>query len=205
MVRGYSSIEEIRDSRADAWVIGPGIGELDVAEGTLLLDFLTHISAPAVIDADALNLIAQSENLSLLNERHIITPHPGEFQRLAPDLASMPREKATRIFADRVPVTLLLKGCRTIITRSGHPLWCNATGTPGMATGGQGDLLAGVIGARLAGGQDPLEAAALSAWLCGRAAEIALCMPGLSEESLTPSDVALNLGAAFLDWKNSTR
>jgi NAD(P)H-hydrate epimerase len=141
----------------------------------------------------------------ILAERHVITPHPGEFARLAPDLAGMSRETAARSFADRVPATLLLKGSRTLVTRAGHPLWCNSTGSPGMATGGQGDLLAGVIGARLAVGDSPLEAAALSAWLCGRAAETALGERGISEESLTPSDVACRLGGAFLDWKSARR
>ena len=205
MVRGYSSIVELQESRADAWVVGPGIGELDVAEGGLLLDFLAHLQVPAVIDADALNLIASTGKLGILGTRHVITPHPGEFHRLAPDLAQLPREQAARTFSDRVPATLLLKGSRTLVTRSGHPLWCNSTGSPGMATGGQGDLLSGVIGARLAGGQAPMDAAAFSAWICGRAAEIALGRSELSEESLTPSDVALHLGSACLDWKNSTR
>ncbi len=74
-----------------------------------------------------------------------------------------------------------------------------------MATGGQGDLLAGVIGALLAAGNPPREAAALAAWLCGRAAEIALQHSSVSEESLTPGDVALQLGAAFSDWRSSRR
>jgi NAD(P)H-hydrate epimerase len=74
-----------------------------------------------------------------------------------------------------------------------------------MATGGQGDLLAGVIGARLAGGLPPREAAAHGAWLCGRASEIALEESGISPESLTPSDTALHLGAAFEDWKTAMR
>ena len=160
---------------------------------------------PAVIDADALNLIARSGMTGILAERHVITPHPGEFRRLAPDLAGLPRESAARAFADRIPATLLLKGCRTLVTRRGQPLWCNATGHPGMATGGQGDLLAGVIGARLAIGDPPLEAAALAAWLCGRSAEIALNEPAISEESLTPSDVSRHLGGAFLDWKCTRR
>ncbi len=205
MVRRYSSIGELRDSRADAWVMGPGLGELDAAEGEILLGLIASLPVPAVIDADALNLIAKSGRIGILNERHVITPHPGEFQRMAPDLGEVLREEAARVFAERVPATLLLKGCRTLVTRAGQPLWCNTTGSPGMATGGQGDLLAGVIGARLAGGQGPLESAAFSAWLCGRAAEIALDQPDLSEESLMPSDVARHLGAAFIDWRDSTR
>ncbi len=157
------------NSDCDSLVVGCGIGELDAATAASLLDLIANSPAPAVIDADALNLIAKSGKTGILAERHVITPHPGEFHRLAPDLAGLSREMAARAFADRIPATLLLKGCRTLVTRSGHPLWCNATGNPGMATGGQGDLLAGVIGARLAIGDTPLEAAALAAWLCGRA------------------------------------
>lgn len=205
IVRGYASPRELLNTDCDSLVVGCGIGELDAATAESLLDVIANFPAPAVIDADALNLIAKSGRTGILAERHVITPHPGEFHRLAPDLAELPREMAARAFADRSPATLLLKGCRTLVTRCGHPLWCNATGNPGMATGGQGDLLAGVIGARLASGALPLEAAALAAWLCGRAAEIALTEPGLSAESLTPSDVARHLGNAYLDWQGSRR
>ena len=205
IVRSFSSRLEPPDFNCDALVVGCGIGKLDATAAAGLLDFIEQSSAPAVIDADALNLIAESGRIGIFNERHVLTPHPGEFHRLAPDLAGEPRQSAARTFADRVPATLLLKGCRSLIARSGQPLWCNATGTPGMATGGQGDLLAGVIGARLAIGDPPMAAAALGAWLCGRAAEIALLEPGLSEESLTPGDTARQLGGAFRDWKSARR
>lgn len=205
IVRGFSSPRELRDLKCDAVVIGCGIGELDAAVGSELLDWLEQSVMPTVIDADALNLIAKSGRFGIFKEHDILTPHLGEFARLAPDLAGLPREAAARAFAERFPATLLLKGGRSLIARAGQPLWCNATGSPGMATGGQGDLLAGVIGARLAGGDPPLEAAALGAWLCGRASEIALNDSGLSEESLTSSDTARHLGAAFGDWKSASR
>jgi NAD(P)H-hydrate epimerase len=102
-------------------------------------------------------------------------------------------------------VTLLLKGCRTLVTRHHAPLWCNATGTPGMATGGQGDVLAGVLGALLAAGHPPVTAAALAAWQCGRAAELALTDPAVSEESLIPSAVLTHFGGACRDWRESRR
>jgi NAD(P)H-hydrate epimerase len=205
IIRTYASPAECRHLECDSLVIGCGLGEVDAATATCLLDCIAHCPTPTVIDADALNLIARSGQTGILAQRHVLTPHPGEFQRLAPDLAGLPREIAARTFADRCPATLLLKGCRTIVTRSAHPLWCNATGHPGMATGGQGDLLAGLIGARLACGDTPPEAAALAAWLCGRSAEVALTRPGISEESLTPSDIAHHLGSAFLDWQSARR
>lgn len=205
MIRGYASFRELGHMDCDALVVGCGMGELEPQPAAEFLEWLDHQRQPAVIDADALNLISKSDKKGIFKSGHVLTPHPGEFRRLAPDLADLPREEAARNFAGRYPSTLLLKGGRTLVTRTGQPLWCNATGSPGMATGGQGDLLAGVIGARLAAGYAPHEAAAHGAWLCGRAAEIALLNPGLSTESLTPSDCAGQLGAAFLDWQNSCR
>lgn len=205
IVRGYSSLAEVADSRCDAWVIGCGLGMIGDHEAQQLFEWIKQNTLPIVIDADALNLLAKHSQTGILTEKHVITPHPGEFRRLAPDLAGLPRESAAREFVKRFPATLLLKGGRTLVTQQNQRLWCNSTGSPGMATGGQGDLLAGVIGARLAKGDSPVEAAALSCWICGRSAEIALQESGISEESLTPSDVARRLGAAFQDWRNSAR
>jgi NAD(P)H-hydrate epimerase len=205
IICGYSSPSELRDLKCDAVVIGCGLGEVDDATASELLDGLEQSPIPAVIDADALNLIAKTGRFAIFKDRHVLTPHPGEFARLAPDLAVLPRESAARAFTKQFPSTLLLKGGRSLISRAGQPLWCNATGSSGMATGGQGDLLAGVIGACLAGGAPPLESAALGAWLCGRSSEIALVDPRLSEESLTPSNTAQHLGAAFVDWKSAAR
>ncbi len=205
IVRGIADPRELAETHFDALVVGCGMGEMagGMAEG--LLDLISTAAQPTVIDADALNLIASSGKISILRANHLLTPHPGEFARLAPDLHDLSREDAARRLADRVPATLLLKGSRTLVTCKGLPLWCNSTGTPAMASAGQGDLLAGVIGARLASGESLMDAAALGAWTCGRAAEIALNERHLSEESLVASDVLHFLGAAFQDWKASAR
>ncbi len=205
IVRGYHDPREVLEFRFDALVTGCGLGEMDDALADGLLDLISKSRVPTVVDADALNLIAMRGKTGILTDTHVLTPHPGEFARLAPDLRDLPREDAARRFTDRIPATLLLKGSRTMVTRKGEPLRCNATGTPGMATGGQGDLLAGVIGARLASGDTAMDAAALGAWLCGRSAEIALTEHNRSEESLAPSDVLDSIGAAFQDWKTSCR
>ena len=205
IVRGGAAPAKIDAADIDALVIGCGLGEVDTATADWLEEIITTTGIPAIIDADALNWLARSGMTGALAEHHAVTPHPGEFRRLAPDLTGLPQEEAARAFAARSPATLLLKGCRTLITRRDHPLWCNTTGHPGMATGGQGDLLAGVIGALLAAGHPPPQAAALAAWLCGRSAEIAVNSPQVSPESLTPSDVAAHLGAAFRDWQESRR
>lgn len=175
----------------DALVIGPGLGT-DCSDS--LFRLLEKSQLPTVLDADALNLIATHERQDLLGENILATPHPGEMARL--HLVEGARAEIARSFAEAYPATLLYKGARTIVTRKGEPLFYNTTGTPAMATGGQGDLLSGVLGARLAGGQDLLSAACQGAWLAGRAAELAL-LSGESEWSLTPGDVARHLGRAM--------
>lgn len=206
IVRGIRDPRELLEVGWDSLVVGPGLGEMDGPSVTGLLELIAKSPAPTVVDADALNHLAKSGRLvEILGTRHVLTPHPGEFARLAPDLAGLPREQAAREFSQRTPATLLLKGCRTLIACADQALWCNATGTPAMATGGQGDLLAGVIGARLAAGDTTVAAASLGAWLCGRSAEIALHERHLSDESLLPSDVLHFLGAAYRDWKTCRR
>ena len=205
IIRSYPSFRDLTLGDCDACVVGCGFGETDGAGTSAFREWLAGVRVPTVLDADALNWLAKSGGSDVFRENHLLTPHPGEFRRLAPDLGDHPREEAARVFASRHPATLLLKGARTLVTRHHHPLWVNSTGHPGMATGGQGDLLAGVIGALLAGGLAATQAAALGAWLCGRASEIACLLSGMSAESITPSDTALNLGAAFRDWRAGTR
>jgi NAD(P)H-hydrate epimerase len=133
----------------------------------------------------------------------VVTPHPGELRRLLPEAESLSRADTARGFAARFPSTLLFKGARTIVTAPGHPLHYNSTGTPGMATGGQGDVLTGLVAALLAGGLDAIVAARAAAWLSGRAAELALGAGGESVQSLLAGDTARMLGAAFLELQGA--
>jgi hydroxyethylthiazole kinase-like uncharacterized protein yjeF len=126
----------------------------------------------------------------------LLTPHPGEMQRLLAGKKIKDRAETAEDFVQAHPVTLLLKGARTVIAEKGRPLRFNTTGNPGMATGGMGDVLTGVCAALLGQHADTYLAASIGAWVCGRAAEIAL-IDGASEESLAPSDVLANLGRAF--------
>jgi hydroxyethylthiazole kinase-like uncharacterized protein yjeF len=180
----------------DAFVTGPGLGEMTTQYADSLAELIANTTVPMVIDADALNL---------LNDRgirpgslHILTPHPGEFARIAPGFSGLSREQAARKFVSETEAVLLLKGARSIIAKDGRPLRINSTGTPAMSNGGQGDLLSGVIGALLAGGMEPLDAAALGAWLCGRAAEIFLSENG---SPCIATDTADYLGLAHRDWQ----
>lgn len=204
MVRASADrIAEAFDAPADARVIGPGLGV--PADAGRLLDLLERNEVPAALDADALNLIAARGRLDLLRPSYLITPHPGEFARLAPDLAGLPRAEAAARFVERHPCTLLLKGARTLVAAPGGDLRINPTGHAGMASGGQGDVLSGICGALLASGCAPPDAAMLGAWLCGRAAERALTHGRQSEESCVATDTLAHLGGAFDDWRGRRR
>ncbi|MFM8363709.1 MAG: NAD(P)H-hydrate dehydratase, partial [Verrucomicrobiota bacterium] len=183
----------------DAVAIGPGLGR---DRDAMVRDFLSKTSAPCVVDADALN--ALSTDLSPLKTPagpRLLTPHPLEMERL------FPRQGRTRRcwledFLAEYPVTLLLKGARTLIGERGTGTFYNSTGHPGMGTGGMGDVLTGVCAALLAQKKSPVEAASLGAWTCGRAAELALRDGHASQESLSASDIIQNLGPAFQDLRS---
>jgi NAD(P)H-hydrate epimerase len=186
--------------RADAVVLGPGLSK-DPDAQALARGVAPRIDVPLVVDADGLNILAENmEALAKTKGPRLLTPHPGEMKRLFPN-ENRPRAELARKFCDQYTVTLLLKGSRTIVAEAGHPLSYNTTGHPGMATGGMGDVLTGVCAALFGQKISPNDAARLGAWLCGRAAEIAIFSGRASEESLLPRDVIDHLGAAFCDLR----
>jgi ADP-dependent NAD(P)H-hydrate dehydratase / NAD(P)H-hydrate epimerase len=205
IVRGVDMPGEAFDCEADACVVGCGLGAWGRMWSEQLVCGICEENRPVVIDADALNAFSEAGGLDSLGMQHVLTPHPGEFRRLAPDLADLPREDAVRAFAERVNGTLLLKGARTLVSQQGGSIYANTTGHPGMATGGQGDWLAGIVGALLAGGQAPLDAACIGAWIAGRCGEIGVWHFGHSQESLCPSDFSKWMGQAFTDWRMQGR
>ena len=155
-----------------------------------------------VVDADGLNIL--SNRISALTRcrgPRLLTPHPGEMKRLFPRKTKS-RAETAKNFCRRFPVTLLLKGARTIMTERGQPLSYNTTGNPGMATGGMGDVLTGVCAALIGQKVSPYNAGRLGSWLCGRAAEIAIFNNSASEESLLPREVLQHLGLAFTDLRD---
>ncbi|MBD5098077.1 MAG: NAD(P)H-hydrate dehydratase [Clostridiales bacterium] len=168
-----------------AAVIGPGLGQGERTE-RLVLKLMKELKCPVILDADGLNLI--SKHINILDEREgetILTPHDGEFARL--DRCELPirdRLGTARAFAEQHRCTLVLKGYRTIATAGGACL-INSTGNPGMAKGGSGDALAGLMGALTA--QKITDAAALAVWLHGRAGDLAAEDKG--EYGMTPSDL----------------
>jgi len=194
MVKPVTSYAALLEEPIDVWALGPGLGKARAGE---ILALILDAKQPMVVDADGLNILAEhSATLNEMQGARLLTPHPGEMQRLFPTDKISRAEIATK-FCAKHAVTLLLKGSRTIIAEAGQPLSYNTTGNPGMATGGMGDVLTGVCAALLGAKLAPRDAARLGAWLCGRAAELAVFDGNASEESLLPRDVLDHLGAAF--------
>ena len=186
----------------DAISIGPGLGL--TRDTTLIVTTLyREAPQPLVVDADALNaLAAQPEILKQSTAPRILTPHPGEFARLlGTDIETVQcqREKLAAQFAAAHGVIVLLKGPRTIIT-DGERIAINQTGNSGMATGGTGDVLTGLVTALLGQGLSPFDAAQLGAHLHGLAGDLAAA--DLSEPGLIASDLPRYLGPA---WRKFSR
>lgn len=169
----------------DAVLVGPGLGQ---SEGTLAVvrAVLEKAECPVVVDADGINVL--SAHRDLLRGRKsptILTPHDGEFARLG-GVIGEDRMAAAAALAEELGCVVLLKGHETCIT-DGTDGFLNPTGNPGMAVGGSGDVLAGVITALLGAGLLPLEAAACGAWLHGAAGD--RCAAELGQYGMLPTDM----------------
>lgn len=199
MVKRVSSYADVLEERLDVLAIGPGLGREHDDDVRLMVE---KCPVPCVVDADALNAV--SGDISLLSRAtaaRLLTPHPGEMERLYPQ-KGRPRCLWAEQFVENNPVTLLLKGARTVIAQRGHLPVFNSTGNPGMGSGGMGDVLTGVCSALMGAGKSPREAAMLGAWVCGRAAEISIFNGSDSQESLSATSVIVHLGEAFRSLRN---
>src|SRR6266849_5237198 len=199
MVKPVRSYRKLLEEKIDIWALGPGLGKSHAAE---ILDLIKCAEQPMVVDADGLNILADKiDILGHCRGPRLLTPHPGEMKRLM-DVGKMARSGIARNFCDQFPITLLLKGSRSIVCERGKPISYNTTGNPGMASGGMGDVLTGVC-AGLAGRELSMyDAGRVGAWICGRAAEISIFQFSVSEESLLASDVLAHLGNAFNELRN---
>lgn len=175
---------------------GPGM-QLTEDIGSLVGRLYVELAQPMVVDADALNALSKQPDLF---SRHagprIVTPHPGEFARLVgiEKLNPAEREERAKDLAIRGNLIVVLKGHKTIVT-DGHDLYVNTTGNPGMATGGCGDVLTGIITALAGQHLSPFAAAQLGVYVHGLAADLAA--HELGETSLIASDLLRYLPAAF--------
>lgn len=185
----------------DVFAIGPGLGHSDTI-GQLLRQLLVQVRIPIVLDADGLNAFAgHAADLGKHAGPLVITPHPGEFARLlGTDVESvqLDRRQSAATFARDHRLIVVLKGHGTIVT-DGKRIYQNTTGNPGMATGGTGDVLTGVISALLGQGLDPFAAAQLGVYLHGLAGDLAKA--DLGEEGLIASDLIDRLPRAFVKYR----
>ena len=169
----------------DAVLIGCGLGQ---SEGTLAVvkAVLENAACPVIVDADGINVLSAHRDI-LRGRQHptILTPHDGEFARIGGCLTADRMESAAALARD-LGCIVLLKGHRTSIT-NGTTGYRNTTGNPGMAVGGSGDVLAGMIVSLMGQGIAPLEAAACGAWLHGAAGD--LCAKELGQYAMLPTDM----------------
>ena len=184
---GLLSVNEILEllPKMDAVLLGCGLGQ---SAGTLAVvkAVLENAQCPVVLDADGINVLREHKDI-LRGRQHptILTPHDGEFTRFGGTIGEN-RMASAAYFAREWNAIVLLKGHRTCIT-DGHIHYENHTGNPGMAVGGSGDVLAGIIVSLLGQGLKPLEAAACGAWLHGAAGD--LCAEEIGQYGMLPTDM----------------
>jgi len=186
----------------DALALGPGIPR-GPETGALIRELLARAGRPAVLDADALNALAEEPGgVAGLGCPAVLTPHPGEMARLT-------GRSTAEIQADRIEwaasrartwgATVVLKGARTVVADPEGPPAVIPTGNPGMATGGTGDVLAGLTGALLAGGLGPRAAARVAAFVHGRAGDLVARRWG--ERGLLAGDLGQGIAEVWAEWK----
>lgn len=183
-------------NKASAVFVGPGLGRTPQVF-SLLKKVIPYITVPCVIDADALNFIAQED--VPLPQKTVLTPHHGEMMRLLgitkkPDL-TLDFLKICQDYATKKKVTLVLKGAPTFILQANFPFLVNPTGDPGMATAGSGDVLTGMVASMLAQGLAPRDAASLAVFLHGLAGEHAA--EDLTSYGVCASDIIFRFPEAF--------
>ncbi len=202
---GAECIEKLDEllKNCDSCLIGCGIGQSDDIK-KIVEHVVSYCEKPLIIDADALNILAQ--NPALLSKAKcpiILTPHIGEMARLTgKDIAQISSERlpAATEFAKKHGVTVVLKGANTIISEADGKAHINFTGNPGMAKGGSGDVLAGIIASFAAQGMPPIEAAICGVHIHGAAGDKAA--DRYSVHSLTPTDIIFELSTVFGDIEN---
>ncbi len=189
----------------DVLAVGPGLTTVEDTSA-LVREIIASTGHPVVLDADGLNAFAgRADELNGASRVLILTPHPGEMARLlrrqdgskmtAADVQD-DRVGVARSFAAERSCYLVLKGHRTVIAEPGGEVWINPTGNPGMASGGSGDVLTGVLAGLLAQGLSPLESCLLGVYLHGLAGDLAASARG--ETSLIARDIIAHLSEAFL-------
>jgi len=196
-----AAVDELVDlavASADVIAVGPGLGLSEAMPG-LVSALIERVEKPIVIDADGLNSLARLPGDAWRAHRQplVLTPHPGEFARLADVAAEQVRAEGPLLavsYAAEHNVVLVLKGHGSVVT-DGRRLYQNTTGNPGMATGGTGDVLTGLVGALIGQGLSAFDAAVLGVWAHGRAGDLAAEHVG--QTALIASDLLVHLPNAL--------
>jgi NAD(P)H-hydrate epimerase len=176
--------------------IGPGLGQADATQRALKL-LIQNSPIPLIIDADAINILGENKTwISFIPKGSIFTPHPKEFERLVGKSSNdFERNKIQREFSIKYGVYIVLKGANTAISTPEGNCYFNMTGNPGMATGGSGDVLTGILTGLKAQGYTSLETCLLGVFIHGLAGDLAA--QELGREALIAGDIIQNLGHAF--------
>lgn len=179
---------QYRIEACDVCLIGPGLGRGNGVD-TVVRHMLPHIHKPVILDADGIN--ALEGHIDVLDSRHgactVLTPHDGEFARLGGDLSSGDRLGAARAFAEAHGCVLVLKGYRTITAFPDGMAYINVTGNPGMAKGGSGDVLGGIILSLMGQGMTARAAVPMAVCIHGMAGD--QCAKEMGEYGMTPEDM----------------
>ncbi len=182
--------------RVQAWVVGPGLGTDET--GAAALWFALETDLPVLVDADALTILAAHPDIVASRRAPtVLTPHAGEFARLAGAPPGDDRVGATRKLADAFGATVLLKGNVTVVAEPGGRVYLNPAGQSWAATAGSGDVLSGMIGALLAAGLPAAEAAAAGAFVHARAAALSAADPGPDDAPTSASRIVSHIRAAL--------
>ena len=191
----FSGIPDI--SAYSSIAVGPGIGQAE-ATRRALKNLIQNSKLPLIFDADAINILGENKTwIPFVPKGSIFTPHPKEFERLVGKSSDdFERNNIQREFSIKYGVYVVLKGAHTAITTPDGNCYFNTTGNPGMATGGSGDVLTGILAGIKAQGYSSLETCLLGVFLHGLAGDSAAGKRG--QEALIASDIIQNLGHAFL-------
>ena len=182
--------------RVQAWVVGPGLGTDDT--GAAALWFALESDLPVIVDADGLTILAAHPDLVINRTAPtVLTPHAGEFERLAGTPPGDDRVGATRKLADRLGATVLLKGNVTVVAEPDGPVYLNPARQSWAATAGSGDVLSGIVGALLASGLAPARAAAAAAYVHARAANLSAADPGPRPAPTSAARILAHVRAAI--------
>ncbi len=177
--------------------VGPGIGMADATQRALKL-LIQNSKIPLILDADAINILGENKTwVPFVPKESIFTPHPKEFERLVGKSSdNFERNSIQREFSVKHGVYIVLKGANTAITTPEGNCWFNTTGNPGMATGGSGDVLTGILAGIKAQGYSSLETCLLGVYIHGLAGDLAA--GELGQEALIAGDIIHHLGNSFL-------